>query len=549
MPFYSLSSTSVVEAASASAFPATGAANTIYVARDTNFLYRWNSTAYVVVASAKDEVIEGATLSAFPATGEAGNIYIALDTGKAYRWTTGGYVEVSAAPVTSVGGRTGAISLTSSDVGLGNVNNTSDASKPVSTAQAAADSAVATTAANDATTKADAAKAYAIQRANHTGTQAISTVSGLQTALDSKQDGGSYATLDGGGKVPATLLPSYVDDVIEAASLSYLNASVTGETGKIYVTLDNNKTFRWSGSTFVEISASPGSTDAVTEGSVNLYFTNSRASAAAPVQQVAGKTGNVSITKSDVGLGNVDNTSDAAKPVSTATQTALDGKAATSHTHGNLTNSGAIGTTSGQIVVTTTGGALTTAATIELSQVVNSDYGYDFTGSTINNFFEQLANNGLNDAIDAVGGVSASNVHLEQYSDSYSYTLDTANIRDFLAYLALNTTASFVSIRSMLGVAASSHTHHSSQIYNFASAAVAAVTWSTITGKPTFATVATSGSADDLTGTLSASRLPTSGATAGTYSSVTVDSYGRVTAGTNPTIAGESFHPFLLAGM
>ena len=38
-------------------------------------------------------------------------------------------------------------------------------------------------------------------------------------------------------------------------------------------------------------------------------------------------------TKDDVGLGNVDNTSDAAKPVSTATRAALDGKAASSHTH------------------------------------------------------------------------------------------------------------------------------------------------------------------------------------------------------------------------
>lgn len=42
---------------------------------------------------------------------------------------------------------------------------------------------------------------------------------------------------------------------------------------------------------------------------------------------------NRALTKADVGLPNVDNTSDAAKPVSTATQTALDGKANTSHTH------------------------------------------------------------------------------------------------------------------------------------------------------------------------------------------------------------------------
>lgn len=48
-------------------------------------------------------------------------------------------------------------------------------------------------------------------------------------------------------------------------------------------------------------------------------------------------TGDVSnphaVTKAQVGLGNADNTSDLAKPVSTATQTALDGKAATVHTH------------------------------------------------------------------------------------------------------------------------------------------------------------------------------------------------------------------------
>lgn len=41
-------------------------------------------------------------------------------------------------PVQSVAGKTGVVVLTSADVGLGNVNNTSDANKPVSTAQAAA---------------------------------------------------------------------------------------------------------------------------------------------------------------------------------------------------------------------------------------------------------------------------------------------------------------------------------------------------------------------------------------------------------------------------
>lgn len=50
---------------------------------------------------------------------------------------------------------------------------------------------------------------------------------------------------------------------------------------------------------------------------------------------IAAHTSNTSnphgVTKAQVGLGNVDNTSDASKPVSTATQTALNGKAPTSH--------------------------------------------------------------------------------------------------------------------------------------------------------------------------------------------------------------------------
>ena len=112
--------------------------------------------------------------------------------------------------------------------------------------------------------------------------------------------------------------------MLEAANFAALPA--TGETGKIYVAIDTNKTYRWSGSAYIEISASPGSTDAVAEGSTNLYFTTARAAAAAPVQSVAGKTGAVTLAKGDVGLGNCDNTSDADKPVSTATQTALDAK-------------------------------------------------------------------------------------------------------------------------------------------------------------------------------------------------------------------------------
>lgn len=64
------------------------------------------------------------------------------------------------------------------------------------------------------------------------------------------------ATLDATGKIPSTQLPSYVDDVIEAASLTALNALAAGDKmqGKIYVTLDTNTTYRWSGTAFIAIS-------------------------------------------------------------------------------------------------------------------------------------------------------------------------------------------------------------------------------------------------------------------------------------------------------
>jgi hypothetical protein len=97
---------------------------------------------------------------------------------------------------------------------------------------------------------------------------------GLEVTSAKGQANG-YASLDASGLVPSAQLPSYVDDVIEAANQAAL--PVTGETSKIYVTLDNGKIYRWSGSAYVEISASPGSTDSVTEGSTNLYFTTQRA--------------------------------------------------------------------------------------------------------------------------------------------------------------------------------------------------------------------------------------------------------------------------------
>lgn len=85
-----------------------------------------------------------------------------------------------------------------------------------------------------------------------------------KTESDGKyQPVGSYATLDSSGHVPSSQLPSYVDDVIEGYysngkfySDSAKTKEITGEGGKIYTDLTTNKTYRWGGTAWVEISKS-----------------------------------------------------------------------------------------------------------------------------------------------------------------------------------------------------------------------------------------------------------------------------------------------------
>ena len=52
------------------------------------------------------------------------------------------------------------------------------------------------------------------------------------------------AELDGNGKLPASQLPDLADDVIVVASYATLPA--TGTAGKLYITQDNNKGYRWA---------------------------------------------------------------------------------------------------------------------------------------------------------------------------------------------------------------------------------------------------------------------------------------------------------------
>jgi hypothetical protein len=103
---------------------------------------------------------------------------------------------------------------------------------------------------------------------------ALEELDGEKQAITEKNQPNGYAGLGGDGKVQAAQLPSYVDDVLEYANLAAF--PVTGEVSKIYIALDTNWEYRWSGSTYIRIVASPGTTDEVPEGSTNQYFTATR---------------------------------------------------------------------------------------------------------------------------------------------------------------------------------------------------------------------------------------------------------------------------------
>lgn len=139
-------------------------------------------------------------------------------------------------------------------------------------------------------------------RDQETGSVMRIKFSTLSSAISSAFSGSFASLVD--GKVPAAQLPSFVDDVLEYATASAF--PVAGEAGKIYLALDTNLTYRWSGSGYVEISASL----ALGETSSTAYR-GDRGKIAYDHSQTTGNPHGTS--KADLGLGNVDNTSDTTK--------------------------------------------------------------------------------------------------------------------------------------------------------------------------------------------------------------------------------------------
>ena len=119
------------------------------------------------------------------------------------------------------------------------------------------------------------------------------------------------ATLDVNGKVVLTQIPDSVLSQLQYMGIHNFSSSLPAATqkGQYWIASVSGNGYIagdwavWNGTAFDKVD----NTDAVAT--------------------VAGRTGNVVLTKSDVGLSLVDNTADSAKPVSTAQQTALNLKA------------------------------------------------------------------------------------------------------------------------------------------------------------------------------------------------------------------------------
>lgn len=161
--------------------------------------------------------------------------------------------------VTSVAGKTGDVTLTKTDVGLSNVDNTADANKPVSTAQAAADIAVLNAAAADATAKANAAQA-----ASDPAGTASAAVAGHTAATDAHGD---------------RAFASAADAAILSTARAYADSLVVG-------LVDDRGNYNASGNTF-PASGGSGTAGAVLKG--DLWTVS-----------VAGTLGGVAVTPGDL---------------------------------------------------------------------------------------------------------------------------------------------------------------------------------------------------------------------------------------------------------
>ena len=160
-------------------------------------------------------------------------------------------------------------SYSKGEVGLGNVDNTADSAKSVKYATSAGSAGAVAWANVSGKPTTFAPSAHNHNDLYYQKSEVDGKLSG-KAASSHKHGAGDITSVNASaisGVIAAANLPSFVDDVLEGyygsdgvfyknhdASSGKYSDAYTGETGKIYVDFNTNKTYRWSGSAYVVIS-------------------------------------------------------------------------------------------------------------------------------------------------------------------------------------------------------------------------------------------------------------------------------------------------------
>lgn len=160
-------------------------------------------------------------------------------------------------------------SYSKAEVGLGNVDNTADSAKSVKYATSAGSAGAVAWANVSGKPTTFAPSAHNHNDLYYTEAEVDGKLSGKANSSH-KHGAGDITSVNASaitGVIAAANLPSFVDDVLEGyygsdgifyktydTSTKKYSDAYTGETGKIYVNLNDNKTYRWSGSKYVVVS-------------------------------------------------------------------------------------------------------------------------------------------------------------------------------------------------------------------------------------------------------------------------------------------------------
>lgn len=152
--------------------------------------------------------------------------------------------------------------------------------------------------------------------------------------LDTKAGTSSLAPIAMSGSYADLTNTPTIPDVSTKADITYVDTKTDTKVDKVagkqlstndYTTADQTKLASIAANAEVNIQSDWNITDSASDA----YIKNKPTIPTVPVTSVNAKTGNVVLAKADIGLSDVDNTSDASKPISAATQTALNTKQAT----------------------------------------------------------------------------------------------------------------------------------------------------------------------------------------------------------------------------